>query len=94
MLAHLIAEGVAQEWMDCEDAAEAARNIPYTLEGLKSIRARNGYDRRAGGQGDCIHHRHFGNGSKIRHGTTMLCFPYRPVKICAAKLYTGVQVKF
>ena len=35
VLAHLIAEGVAQEWMDCEDAAEAARNILYTLEGLK-----------------------------------------------------------
>lgn len=35
LLAHLITEGVKQEWMDCEDAAEAARNILYTLEGLK-----------------------------------------------------------
>lgn len=31
----LIAEGVRLEWMVCEDAAEAARNILYTLEGLK-----------------------------------------------------------
>ncbi|MDE6363225.1 MAG: TetR/AcrR family transcriptional regulator [Lachnospiraceae bacterium] len=35
LLTHLITEGVKQEWMDCEDAAEAARNILYTLEGLK-----------------------------------------------------------
>lgn len=35
LLARLITEGVEQEWMDCEDAAEAARNILYTLEGLK-----------------------------------------------------------
>ena len=34
-LEQLIAEGVRQEWMVCEDAAEAARNILYTLEGLK-----------------------------------------------------------
>lgn len=31
----LIAEGVEQEWMVCEDAAEAALNICYTIEGLK-----------------------------------------------------------
>ena len=35
LLARLITEGVEQEWMDCENAAEAARNILYTLEGLK-----------------------------------------------------------
>lgn len=34
-LASLIAEGVEQEWMVCEDAAEAALNICYTIEGLK-----------------------------------------------------------
>ena len=34
-LEKLIADGVAQEWMVCEDAAEAARNIAYTIEGLK-----------------------------------------------------------
>lgn len=34
-LERLITEGVRQEWMVCEDAAEAARNILYTLEGLK-----------------------------------------------------------
>ena len=34
-LAGLIAEGVEQEWMVCEDAAEAALNICYTIEGLK-----------------------------------------------------------
>ena len=34
-LEELIAEGVRQEWMVCEDVAEAARNILYTLEGLK-----------------------------------------------------------
>ncbi len=35
VLESLIAEGVAQEWMVCEDIAEAARNIAYTFEGLK-----------------------------------------------------------
>lgn len=34
-LEQLITEGVRQEWMVCEDAAEAARNILYTLEGLR-----------------------------------------------------------
>lgn len=34
-LERLIADGVAQEWMVCEDAAEAAHNISYTIEGLK-----------------------------------------------------------
>ncbi len=34
-LEQLIAEGVRQEWMVCEDAAEAARNILYTIEGLR-----------------------------------------------------------
>lgn len=34
-LERLITEGVRQEWMICEDAAEAARNILYTLEGLR-----------------------------------------------------------
>lgn len=34
-LEKIITDGVAQEWMVCEDAAEAARNIAYTLEGLK-----------------------------------------------------------
>lgn len=34
-LEKLIADGVEQEWMVCEDAAEAARNIAYTIEGLK-----------------------------------------------------------
>ena len=34
-LEKLITDGVEQEWMVCEDAAEAARNISYTLEGLK-----------------------------------------------------------
>lgn len=34
-LERLITEGVRQEWMVCEDVAEAARNILYTLEGLK-----------------------------------------------------------
>ena len=34
-LAGLIAEGVEQEWMVCEDADEAALNICYTIEGLK-----------------------------------------------------------
>lgn len=34
-LEKLIADGVEQEWMVCEDAAEAARNITYTIEGLK-----------------------------------------------------------
>lgn len=34
-LEQLIADGVAQEWMVCENPAEAARNIVYTLEGLK-----------------------------------------------------------
>ena len=47
---------------------------PVYIRGLKSIRARSGHDRRAGGQGDCIHHGHFGNGSKIKHGTTTLLF--------------------
>ncbi|MBO5145266.1 MAG: TetR/AcrR family transcriptional regulator [Lachnospiraceae bacterium] len=34
-LENLIKEGVEQEWMVCEDAAEAAKNISYTIEGLK-----------------------------------------------------------
>lgn len=34
-LERLITEGVRQEWMVCEDASEAARNILYTLEGLR-----------------------------------------------------------
>ena len=34
-LEQLIADGVAQEWMVCESPAEAARNIAYTLEGMK-----------------------------------------------------------
>ncbi|MDE7321657.1 MAG: TetR/AcrR family transcriptional regulator [Lachnospiraceae bacterium] len=34
-LEKLIADGVEQEWMVCEDTAEAARNIAYTIEGLK-----------------------------------------------------------
>lgn len=34
-LEKLIMDGVEQEWMVCEDAAEAARNISYTIEGLK-----------------------------------------------------------
>ena len=34
-LEELIAEGVRQEWMVCEDVTEAACNILYTLEGLK-----------------------------------------------------------
>ena len=34
-LERLIEEGVRQEWMVCEDAAEAARNILYALEGLR-----------------------------------------------------------
>lgn len=34
-LERLIARGVEQEWMVCEDAAEAARSILYTLEGLR-----------------------------------------------------------
>ena len=34
-LEQLIADGVAQEWMVCENPAEAARNIVYTLEGMK-----------------------------------------------------------
>ena len=34
-LAGLIAEGVEQEWMGCEDADAAALNICYTIEGLK-----------------------------------------------------------
>lgn len=36
-LERLIGEGVEQEWMVCEDAAEAARNILYTLEGLRVL---------------------------------------------------------
>lgn len=36
-LERLIEEGVEQEWMACEDAAEAARNILYTLEGLRVL---------------------------------------------------------
>lgn len=34
-LEKLITDGVEQEWMVCENAAEAARNISYTIEGLK-----------------------------------------------------------
>lgn len=35
LLEKLIADGVAQEWMVCESPSEAARNIVYTLEGMK-----------------------------------------------------------
>lgn len=35
VLTQMIADGVEQEWMVCEDAAEAARNILFTMEGLK-----------------------------------------------------------
>lgn len=34
-LEQLITEGVKQEWMVCDDPLLAARNITYTLEGLK-----------------------------------------------------------
>lgn len=34
-LEQLIAAGVAQEWMICESPLEAARNIVFTLEGMK-----------------------------------------------------------
>lgn len=34
-LEKLIADGVAQEWMVCDDPVMAARNIVYTLEGMK-----------------------------------------------------------
>lgn len=34
-LERLIEDGVEQEWMVCENPAEAARNIAYTLEGMK-----------------------------------------------------------
>lgn len=34
-LGQLITEGVKQEWMVCDDPLLAARNITYTLEGLK-----------------------------------------------------------
>lgn len=34
-LERLIEDGVAQEWMICENPAQAARNIAYTLEGMK-----------------------------------------------------------
>ena len=35
VLENLITDGVEQEWMVCEDAAAAALNICYTIEGLK-----------------------------------------------------------
>lgn len=35
LLERLISDGVRQEWMVCDDAAEAARNISYTIEGMK-----------------------------------------------------------
>lgn len=35
VLESLIQDGIEQEWMVCEDAAEAALNICYTIEGLK-----------------------------------------------------------
>lgn len=35
LLERLITDGVEQEWMVCDDAAEAARNILYTIEGMK-----------------------------------------------------------
>ena len=35
-LEQLIADGVAQEWMVCESPKEAAKNIAYTLEGMKA----------------------------------------------------------
>lgn len=34
-LEKLIVEGVAQEWMDCDNPAIAARNIVYVLDGLR-----------------------------------------------------------
>lgn len=34
-LEKLITEGVAQEWMECDNPAAAARNISYVLDGLK-----------------------------------------------------------
>lgn len=34
-LEKLIEDGVVQEWMVCDDPAMAARNIAYTLEGMK-----------------------------------------------------------
>lgn len=34
-LEQLIADGVSQEWMVCESPNEAAKNIAYTLEGMK-----------------------------------------------------------
>lgn len=34
-LERLVEDGVAQEWMVCENPAQAARNIAYTLEGMK-----------------------------------------------------------
>lgn len=34
-LERLIEDGVAQEWMVCESPAQAARNIAYTIEGMK-----------------------------------------------------------
>lgn len=34
-LEKLIAEGVKQDWMACDNPAAAAKNIMYTLEGLK-----------------------------------------------------------
>ena len=36
-LERLITEGIEQEWMVCEDAAEAAHNILYTFEGLRVL---------------------------------------------------------
>lgn len=36
-LERLITEGVGQEWMVCEDPAEAARSILYTVEGLRVL---------------------------------------------------------
>lgn len=41
-LQEIIEDGVATEWMDCEDPVAAARNILYTLEGVRvSARMRN-----------------------------------------------------
>lgn len=34
-LEKLIADGVKEEWMICESPADAARNIAYTVEGMK-----------------------------------------------------------
>lgn len=47
MLEQLIADGVAQEWMICENPLEAARNIVYTLEGMKVTAQTSGMSAKA-----------------------------------------------